>query len=119
MRILFVVLLILHLLMETMAAVALIGGPEGIPAAGQGGQWSMHYGFAALAVASIAIWVWPHRGDPAAVAVVLGLLLTFHTGLTVSLALAGDQAGGMIAHGVLAAISLVLITQRDKVCAPV
>ena len=117
MRILFVVLLILHLLMESMAAVALIGGPEGISAAGRGAQWSMHYGFAALAVASVSLWAWPRRTDLAAVTVALGLLLTFHTGLTISLAVAGDQVGGMIAHGVLAAISLVLITQRTKVCA--
>ena len=118
MRVLFVVLLVLHLLMETMAAVALIGGPEGISAAGQGAQWSMHYGFAALAMASVSLWVWPRRDDLAAVTVALGLLLTFHFGLTLSLAVAGDQIGGMISHGVLAAISLVLITQRAKVCAP-
>ena len=104
--------------METMAALALIGGPEGIAAAGQGGQWSMHYGFAALALASVSLWVFPHRRDLAAVTVALGLLLTFHVGLTVSLAVAGDQAGGLIGHAVLAAISLVLITQRTKVCAP-
>ena len=118
MRVLFAVLLMAHLLMETMAAIGLIGGPGGISAAGQGEQWSMHYGFAALAMASVSLWVWPRRNDPAAVAVVLGLLLTFHVGLTLSLAVAGDQMGGMIAHAVLAAISLVLITQRAKVCAP-
>lgn len=118
MRVLFVVLLILHLLMETMAAVALIGGPQGISAAGQGAQWSMHYGFAALALASVSLWVWPRRDDLAAVTVALGLLLTFHAGLTVSLAVAGDQTFGMIGHAVLAVISLVLITQRTRVCAP-
>ena len=117
MRVLFLVLLILHLLMETMAAVALIGGPQGISAAGQGAQWSMHYGFAALAMASVSLWVWPRRNDLAAVTVALGLLLTFHAGLTLSLAVAGDQAGGMISHAVLAVISLVLISQRGKVCA--
>lgn len=114
MRALFAVLLIAHLLMEAMAAVALIGGPEGISAAGQGAQWSMHYGFAALAMASISVWVWPRRNDLAAVTVALGVLLTFHVGLTLSLAVAGDQVGGMIGHAVLAAISLVLITQRTR-----
>ena len=118
MRVLFAILLILHLLMETMAAVALIGGPEGISAAGQGAQWSMHYGFAALAMASVSLWVWPRRDDLSAVTVALGLLATFHAGLTISLAVAGDQQGGMISHAVLAVISLVLITQRTKVCAP-
>ena len=117
MRVLFFVLLVLNLLMESMAAVALIGGPGGIPAAGQGAQWSMHYGFAALAVASVSLWVWPRRNELAAVTVVLGLLLTFHAGLTISLAVAGDQVGGMIGHAVLAVISLVLIMQRSKVCA--
>ncbi len=115
MRVLFVVLLIAHLLMETMAAVALISGPEGISAPGQGAQWSMHYGFAALALASVSLWVWPHRDNLGAVTVALGLLAVFHVGLTVSLAVAGDQVGGMIGHAVLAAVSLVLVTQRTKI----
>ena len=63
MKILLMVTLVLHLLMELMAAVALIGGPEGVGNAGAGNMWSMHYGFAALAIASISVWVWPKRTD--------------------------------------------------------
>ena len=48
MKILFNIVLVLNFLTEAMAAVSLIGGPEGISAAGQGGMWSMHYGFAAV-----------------------------------------------------------------------
>ena len=57
MKILFTVVLVLNFLTETLAAVSLIGGPEGIAAAGKGGMWSMHYGFAALAIASASLKV--------------------------------------------------------------
>ncbi len=118
MRILFVVMLVINFLMETLAAATLIAGPGGIPAAGTGEQWSMHYGFAALAIASISLWIWPRRNDAGAVATVLGVLLVFHTGIAVSLATAGDQMGGMVMHTVVAAMCLALFFQRARVTAP-
>jgi hypothetical protein len=114
MRILFTIVLVLNLLTEALAATTLIGGPEGVAAAGQGGLWSMHYGFAALAIASATLWVWPHRDNLKVVTAVLGVLMTFHTGLLVSLALAGDQMAGMTIHAVLALLCIVLFTQRSK-----
>lgn len=117
MRVLLNIALILSLLTEVMAAASLIGGPEGISAAGKGGMWSMHYGFAALAIASATIWIWPHRNNLAAVTAVLGILLTFHSGLFVSLALAGDQMAGMIVHATLALLFIFLFAMRSKWCA--
>lgn len=116
MKIAFTVLLILHFLTESLAAFALIGGPEGLSAAGTGGQWSMHYGFAALALASASLWVWPFRTNLAAVTAVLGVLLVFHVGLCTSLAAAGDQMAGLVMHAVLAVLSIFLFTQRKKWC---
>ncbi len=117
MKIAFIVVLIFNFLLESLAAVSLIGGPAGISAAGSGEQWSMHYGFAALAIASIGLWVWPHRSNVSVVTAALGVLLTFHTGIAISLTLAGDQAGGMIAHVLLATSCLFLFVQRAKICA--
>jgi hypothetical protein len=114
----FTTLLVLNFLTETLAAVALIGGPEGVVAAGQGGMWSMHYGFAALAIASVSLWSWRERSNGRVVTVVLGILLTFHTGLLVSLVLAGDQQAGVVIHAVLATLSIFLFLQRSKWCAP-
>jgi hypothetical protein len=116
MRILFIVVLVVNLLTEALAAATLIGGPDGIAAAGKGGMWSMHYGFAALAIASASLWVWPYRNNLKAVTAVLGVLCTFHTGLFVSLTLAADQQVGMIIHGVMAVLCIVLFTQRAKWC---
>lgn len=116
MKVLFMVVLVLNALLESVAAVSLIGGPAGLSAAGQGGQWSMHYGFAALAIASASLWVWPWRADLKAVTAVLGILLVFHTGLLVSLLVAGDQAGGAVAHAVVAFLCLVAFTQRKRWC---
>jgi hypothetical protein len=116
MKILLPVLLVLNFLVEALAAITLIGGPEGVAAAGQGGQWSMHYGFAALAIASVSLWTWPYRGNLPVITVVLGVLLVFHTGLAVSLTLAGDQAAGRAIHVVLAALCLLLFVRRRRCC---
>ena len=116
MRILLMVALVLHLLMELMAAAALIGGPEGITNAGAGNMWSMHYGFAALAIASISVWVWPRRSDLGVVTLALCILLVFHYGLVLSLFLAGDQMGGMIGHAVLAVLFTILFVGRRQAC---
>jgi hypothetical protein len=116
MKTLFNVVLILSFLAEALASVSLITGPEGVTAAGSGNQWSMHYGFAALAIASMSLWTWPYRTNLPVVTFALGVLFTFHTGLSISLNLAGDQQAGMIIHTVLSVLCLVLITQRSKWC---
>ena len=116
MKILFTVVLVLNFLTEALAATTLIGGPEGLTAAGKGGMWSMHFGFAALAIASASLWVWPHRSNLQVVTVVLGVLLTFHTGLLISLTVAADQPAGVVIHAVLSVLCIGLFTQRRKWC---
>lgn len=116
MKILFTVVLVLNFLTEMLAASTLIGGPEGITAAGKGGMWSMHYGFAALAIASASLWVWPHRTNLQVVTAVLGVLLTFHTGLLISLTLAADQPAGVVIHAVMSVLCIGLFMQRRKWC---
>ncbi len=118
MKVLFVVVLVLNLLVEGFAAFSLIAGPGGLSAAGSGDQWSMHYGFAVIAIASASLWVWPWRTDLRAVTAVLGILLVFHTALCISLATAGDQQVGMVIHAVLAALCLVAFTGRSSWCEP-
>lgn len=118
MRIIFIIFLALNLLVEGFAAFSLVLGPDGLSAAGTGGQWSMHYGFAAVAIASSSLWIWPSRTDRRAVTAVLGILLVFHAGIFVSLTTAGDQQAGMIIHAVLAVLCLVLMTQRSRWCRP-
>lgn len=116
MQILFVTFLVVNLLVEALAAVTLITGPGGLSAAGMGNQWSMHYGFAVIAVASASLWIWPWRKDYRAVTAVLGTLLVFHGMLFISLATAGDQSAGMIIHLALATLCLLLFSQRSRWC---
>jgi hypothetical protein len=99
-----------------MAASVLIGGPGGIAAAGSGEMWSMHYGFAALAIAIASLWIWPFRDNLPAVTATLGVLVTFHCGIFLSLTAAGDQPAGTVIHAVLAASSIFLFTQRHRWC---
>lgn len=117
MKVAFAVFLVLHFLTETMAAVSLIGGPQGVMAAGTGNQWSMHYGFAALALASASLWLWRSRHVLAAVTPVLGVLMIFHCGVLTSLILAGDQQVGVVLHSILAVFAIVLFIQRGRWCA--
>ena len=74
----------------------------------------MHYGFAALAIASISLWAWPHRSNPQVVTVVLGILIVFHTGLFVPLATAGDQQAGMVLHAILSVMCLLCFVMRKR-----
>jgi hypothetical protein len=106
--------LILNFLVELMAATTLVLGPGGIRSPGLGDQWSMHYGFAALAIASLSLWAWRYRGDGRVVTVVLGLLMTFHIGLFISLLVAGDQQMGLLLHGVLAILVVGLFVFRKR-----
>ena len=115
MRILFATFLVLNFLVETLASVSLIAGPNGLAAAGSGGMWSMHYGFAAFAIASASLWAWPQRHNPSAVTAMLGLFATFHTGLFISLTAAGDQQAGMVIHAVLAALAITLFALRGRI----
>ena len=117
MKILWNIVIVLSGLTELLAATTLIGGPEGVTAAGSGNMWSMHYGFAALAIASLSVWIWPRRHVADAVVVALGVLITFHTGLLISLTLAGDQPVGMVLHGLLAVLSAVVFIRRDALYA--
>ena len=116
MKILFNILLVLSFFFETLAGVSLVIGPEGITNSGLGNQWSMHYGFAALSIASVSLWAWPYRANLPVVTCTLGVLFIFHTGLSVSLSIAGDQQTGMIIHSLLSVLSLLLLTQRLKWC---
>ncbi len=117
MKILLSIFLLMHAATEILAAASLITGPGGIVAAGTGEQWSMHYGFAALAIASVSLWGWSFRSDIRVITPLLGLLLTFHVLIFVSLTLAGDQAAGMVIHAVLALTAAVLFVTRARWCA--
>ena len=109
-----VVVLLWNFLMELLAGLSLIGGPGGIANAGAGEMWSMHYGFAALAIASVSVWCWLQRSHGPALTVALGTLMVFHSGLFVSLLLAGDQMGGMVMHGLLSVACVGLFFNRGK-----
>ena len=118
MKAFFITVLVLNLLTEGMAALVLTTSPESFFAEGQvdGVMWARSYGFAALAIASAGFWVWPYRDNINAVGTVLGILLTFHIGIFISLVISGDQVPGMIAHGILSVLCVSLYTQRSRWC---
>jgi len=117
MKIFFISVLVLNLLLEGLAAAGLIAGPTGISnIQPETGMWAMNYGFGAIAIASAIVWVWPHRDNLQATGSVLGMLLTFHVALCISLSLAGTPVGGIVAHAVMAVLCLIAYTQRAKWC---
>ena len=120
MKILFIVTLVLNLLFEGMAGVVLLTGDMGInaPEMLASGMWAMNYGFAALAIASAIIWLWPNRTNYHAVGSVMGMLSTFHVLLAISLGIAGNQMGPTVLHAIMAVLCIVSLTQRAKWCEP-
>lgn len=110
--------LVLNFLLEGLAAITLIGATLGIFSIAQleAGPWTMNYGFGAAAIATAAFWVWPYRESRQAVSPILGILLAFHTAVTISLAMQGDQVTPMLVHGVMAALAFFLYTQRSSWC---
>ncbi len=113
------VVLVLNFLVELLAAASLIGGENGIRAAGASpaGRWSMHYGFAVIAIASAGAWLWPRRHELAALTPVLGILTTFHLAVLTSLLIAGDQPAGVAMHALLGVLFSVLLVLRKRVAA--
>ena len=111
----FVGFLVLNFLLEGLAAVFLIGGPQGVfsDAQSDGMMWAMNYGFAAAAIASAIFWIWPGRDNRQAVGAVLGILLAFHAMIFVSFAIQGDQIPYVLVHGVMAVFAVVLYAKRS------
>ena len=114
----FIGVLAANLIFETLAGVVLITGDLGLNAEVMApeGMWGMNYGFAALAIASALIWIWPHRTSFAATGVILGVLITFHAGLFIALMLAGNQLTPAILHLTLGVLCLVAWLRRATWC---
>jgi hypothetical protein len=114
-----VVVLGLNFFVEALAAASLIGGPSGIGASGAaaGERWSMHYGFAVIAIASASLWLWPRRRELASLTPVLGVLATFHSAVLISLAVAGDQPVGVGMHAILALLFVASFARRAQLAA--
>ena len=113
----FSIILVLNLLFEGIAAAVLIVAPESALAAGDSVTWARNYGFAALAVASTSLWLWPYRADLQAVTAVCGALIVFHIGLCGSLLIAGGpNLGAAVTHGAMGILFLVAFLQRNRWC---
>jgi hypothetical protein len=110
--------LLLNLALEGLAAITLIGGALGVFSIDnlEAGMWPMHYGFAAIAIATAVFWVWPQRTKPDSVAPILGILLSFHALVSISFGIAGGQVPAMVVHGFMAALALYFYSQRARWC---
>jgi hypothetical protein len=117
MQTLLAVALVSNFLVEALAAASLIGGPHGLGAHGAppAERWSMHYGFAVIAIASAGAWLWPRRRELSALTPVLGMLATFHVSVLVSLLLAADQPLGVVLHSVLGLLFVVSFALRRRI----
>ncbi len=115
--------LLLNLVFEGWIAVVLISAPFRLAdfnAMAQ--QWSVHYGFAALAMATAVFWALRFGASETGLAALLGILTCFHLGLTVSSALIFVQAEAVqatglfpvITHGLLLAGCIFFYLNADK-----
>jgi hypothetical protein len=90
--------------------------PDGNPAAI---AFAVNYGFAALTIASIILWTWSEKDNLKTMGVVLGILSTFHSGLTIATAMTMTAESGAtptIVHGIMAVLCWVLFFSRKNWC---
>ncbi len=114
-----VVLLGLHALVEGLIGALMVVSPRLLaPAAAPSELGVMTtYGFAALTMALAVAWLWPQRRNIAVLGTVLGLLATFHTGLSVAmimLAINGASVVTVFVHVIFAAGFWVSWWRREK-----
>ena len=121
MRKLLIVVLIVNALFEGLVGALLVFSPSSaVPDDSAAGiSFAVNYGFAALAIASIVLWTWSEKDNLKTMGVVLGILSTFHSGLTVATAMTMTAESGAtptIVHGIMAILCWILFFSRKKWC---
>jgi hypothetical protein len=121
MRKLLIVVLIVNALFEGLLGALLAFSPgSAVPDGNSAGiSFAVNYGFAALAIASIVLWTWSEKDNLKTMGVVLGILLTFHSGLTIATAMTMTAESGAIptvVHGLMAVLCWILFFNRKKWC---
>ncbi len=119
MKKLLLVSLVLHILLEGGVGILLAFSPTVfVPApAPEVLSFLVNLGTAMIAVALVAVWLWPQRSNTAALTVGLGVIATYHT----VQALAGlmmlartSDATAIILHGVLGLMFWFLWLRRSS-----
>ncbi|MFT4614536.1 MAG: hypothetical protein ACI9NT_001681 [Bacteroidia bacterium] len=121
MRKLLIAVLILNAVFEGLVGALLVFSPgSAVPDGSSAGiSFAVNYGFAALTIASIILWTWSEKDNFKTMGVVLGILSTFHSGLTIATAMTMTAASGAIptiVHGILAVLCWTLFFSRTKWC---
>ena len=121
MRKLLIAVLIANALFEGLVGALLVISPVSAVPDGNavGIAFAVNYGFAALTIASIVFWAWREKDNLQTMGVVLGILSTFHSGLTIATAMtisAESGAAPTIVHGIMAVLCWFLFFNRKKWC---
>jgi FtsH-binding integral membrane protein len=119
MRKLYIGVLAFNLIFEGLVGLILVFkiDPGGEDALQIHSAWATDYGFAALVIASLIFWVWRQRYNEQTATLVLGILTSFHIGLTLSTGMAvadGDPIAAAITHGLMAILSFTLFITRKQ-----
>ena len=121
MRKLLIAVLIDNALFERLVGALLVFSPSSaVPDGSSAGiAFAVNYGFAALAIASIVLWTWSEKDNLKTIGAVLGILSTFHSGLTIATAMTMTAESGVtptVVHGIMAVLCWVLFFSREKWC---
>ncbi len=121
MRKLLIAVLIANALFEGLVGALLVLSPgSAVPDGSSAGiSFAVNYGFAALTIASIIFWTWSAKDNLKTMGVVLGVLSTFHSGLTIATAMTMTAESGATptnVHGIMAIPCWILFFSRKKWC---
>ena len=117
MRLFFLIVLILHVLMEGIVGLILMFSPSVMVAETGGPQldFVILYGSSGVTMALAAAWLWPLRNRIEPLGMGLGIFATFHTLVAVGGVIAvtnGSSPQIMIGHSVLAVLFWILWFKR-------
>lgn len=121
MKKLLIVAFIAHVLLEGLVGALLIIAPYKITPHADAASLTfvINYGFAALAMASVVFWGWSGRDNYRIMGAVLGILATFHTGLTIASGMMLVEDGSpavLVIHAVMAVLFWLLFARRRQWC---
>lgn len=123
MRLLMILGLLMHGLIETAMGLALVLSPTTLVSQAEGAELYglINQGMMALATVAVTVWTWLNRREASVLSLGLATLALFHSSLVVAAAIIasrGSDVTGYAHHLILAVCFWVVWAGRRRLCLP-